>query len=117
MKGEHSSMKELFIPTRINKDNIFGKGYGKAEMRRLTITILIGVAVGAVVGISWFNKSLQDILVASVAGGIAFAFFGYILFTKNSINLSAYHYILLFRDFMLKQQMYRYKRLNEWGKD
>lgn len=105
---------ELFIPTRIQKDNVFGKGFGVAEMKKTVFTAVIGLLVGATIGLIWFNQSFQTVLIATVITGTIFAGIGYFVFTKNTINLSVYHYITLIKTHLSSQHLYLYKRLEEW---
>lgn len=104
----------MFIPTKIQKDNIFGKGFGKVEMKRTLVFTVVGVVTGLLLGVFIFNENFQSILIATVAGGGAITALGYFICVKISINLSIYDYIQLILTFTKTQQFYRYKKLKEW---
>lgn len=105
---------ELFIPTKINKKDKFGKGFGKDEMRRTVISAIIGLLIGLVVGLIFLNRSYEHILISTVIGGGLLGINGYFISIRNSINLSVYYYLTLMIDFIKQQKKYKYKKLKEW---
>lgn len=105
---------ELFIPARINKDDKFGKGFGKAEMRRTAIFVVFGLGTGLCFGLLFFYTAIQTILLATVAGGAFTGVVGYFFSVKNSINLSVAHYIAMVKRFYNEQRFFLYKKLKEW---
>ena len=106
--------EELFIPTRIHKDNAFGKGFGKKEMERTVIFSIGGLAIGLAIGIIVTNTNLQSILITTTIVGLISTVIGYFLSVKNSINLSVWHYLTIIKEFYKNQKLYKYKRLEEW---
>lgn len=107
-------MEELFIPTRIQKDNKFGKGFGQKEMNRTVIFAIFGLGFGLGLGLLIFNTNLQTILITMTIVGLISASLGYLVSMKNSINLSVWHYLILFSEFLRGQKLYKYRRLEEW---
>ncbi len=104
---------ELFIPTRINKDNIFGNGFGKKEVKTIVIAIILSLIVGFVIGIC-FLHDIKAILILTVCVGLVTAVVSHYLLVKDSLNLSVYIYIQLIVAFLKNQKFYQYKRLKEW---
>lgn len=105
---------ELFIPTRMGKDNIFGKGFGKKEMKRTVVFSVIGLALGLIAGLSIFNANFQSVMISTVVGGVITTSIGYFVTQKNSINLSVYDYVHIIKVFFITQQFYKFKKLKEW---
>ncbi len=105
---------ELFIPTKIYKDNKYGKGFGKTEMRRTIVISLIGLVIGLITGLTIFNSDFQTILMSTVIVGVVFAVVGFFVSIRNSINLSVYHYLSIMINFLKYQKLYKYKKLKEW---
>ncbi|MEG0894495.1 MAG: hypothetical protein RSE93_02190 [Oscillospiraceae bacterium] len=105
---------ELFMPTKIQKDNVYGNGFGKSEMKRTVITIFVGLAIGVLLGVFIFNSNFQTILLSIVFSGVVFGAIGYYSNLKNSINLSFHHFIVLIFNFLKGQKHYKYIKMEEW---
>lgn len=105
---------ELFIPTKINKNDKYFKGFGVKEMIRTAIFTGIGLAVGLFVGIMFFNQSFSTILISLILIGSLFAVLGYMFFVRIDINLSLFDFIYHQIHFSKGQKLYLYKREREF---
>lgn len=106
--------KQLFIPTKMQKDSIFGKGFGKSEMRRTSLFVVVGVALGLLTGLVFFNDNFQTIAISVVSVGGFVTGIGYFICVKMAINLSIYDYISIMKKFFSSQRQYSYIKLKEW---
>lgn len=104
---------DLFIPIKINKDNVFAKGIGNKEMKRIVIGALIGLPVGLLTGFI-FAQGIQALLIITVITTAIFAAITYFVVLRTPINLSVYVFIGLLKKHLKEQKFYKYKKLKEW---
>ncbi|WMJ24300.1 hypothetical protein RBG61_06445 [Paludicola sp. MB14-C6] len=104
---------DLFIPTKINKDEKFAKGFGKKEFKRLIVTIAVTLISSFTISIL-ATRSLQLAAIIAVSICVFVGGISYFLFVRVANNLSVYNYIQLTIKFIREQQFYRYKKLKEW---
>ncbi len=104
---------DLFIPTKINKDNIFANGIGKKEVKRIITGTLISLPIGLVIGLLLMS-GIRAVLISIVITGSLFACVTYLIVLKTSINLSVYIFVGLLKAYLKGQKYYKYKKLKEW---
>lgn len=83
-------------------------------MKRTVVFALIGLVLGLIAGLSFFNINFQSVMISTVVGGVITTSIGYFVTVKNSINLSLYDYVHIIKLFFITQQFYKFKKLKEW---
>lgn len=109
-----SSEKEtdLYIPVNIRKRKEYFDGFGRTEM----IQTIIGIAVGAVVGILIFLLKTHNIIVI-VATIIGFGGATFMLVKKDHTNRSTIDGLKSMIDFNRSQKRYYYKYTNIYERE
>lgn len=99
----------LYIPSGLKvKPEIFD-GFGKEELFKSVVSILIAGAVDIVVYLIIKNVALSIVFVLTAIAGSVMAF------TKDKTNLSVADQISNMVRFSRMQKFYPYKYLDEWG--
>lgn len=102
--------KDLFVPTKIAKEDIYGKGFGKRELKRLVPFIGIGALCGAAFAMIK-SMPIKSFMISTVVGALIAGGFGYFLFQKNSINISMYDYLAIMVKFFKSQKLFVYQKM------
>lgn len=104
----------LFMPTKIQKDNIFGEGIGKKEVKKISFSVLIGGVLGICIGIIFFRANSQMFIFSVVLSAGIIGMIAFFTYKKMSTNFCIADYLRFMLSFIKFQKMYKYNRLKEW---